>query len=77
MKTTVSSKGQVVLPAELRSLDGIEPGQQFDVERVARGERHEPGEREQAGGRQDEALLGEVLANDGEHGSELNSSDLV
>lgn len=38
MKTTVSSKGQIVLPAELRKQDGIEPGQEFDVERLDRGE---------------------------------------
>ena len=38
VKTTVSSKGQIVLPAELRQLDQIEPGQEFDVERVDRGE---------------------------------------
>ncbi len=38
MKTTVSSKGQIVLPAELRHEDGIEPGQQFEIERVAPGE---------------------------------------
>jgi len=38
MTTTVSSKGQIVLPAELRQRDGIEPGQQFDVERLDRGE---------------------------------------
>lgn len=38
MKTTVSSKGQIVLPAELRQLDDIEPGQEFDVERLERGE---------------------------------------
>ena len=38
MKTTVSSKGQIVLPAELRALDRIEPGQEFDVERLDRGE---------------------------------------
>ena len=38
MKTTVSSKGQIVLPAELRELDRIEPGQEFDIERVDRGE---------------------------------------
>ena len=36
MKTTVSSKGQIVLPAELRQMDRIEPGQEFDVERVDR-----------------------------------------
>lgn len=34
MKTTVSTKGQIVLPAELRQQDGIEPGQEFEVERI-------------------------------------------
>jgi AbrB family looped-hinge helix DNA binding protein len=38
MKTTVSSKGQIVLPAELREQDRIEAGQEFEVERVERGE---------------------------------------
>jgi AbrB family looped-hinge helix DNA binding protein len=38
MKTTISSKGQIVLPAELRQLDGIEAGQEFDVERLDPGE---------------------------------------
>lgn len=38
MRTTVSSKGQIVLPAELRQLDGIEAGQEFDVERLDRGD---------------------------------------
>jgi AbrB family looped-hinge helix DNA binding protein len=38
MKTTVSSKGQVVLPAELRDQDHIEPGQQFSIERLEQGE---------------------------------------
>ena len=38
MRTTVSSKGQIVLPAELRRQDRIEAGQEFDVERVDRGE---------------------------------------
>jgi len=38
MRTTVSSKGQIVLPAELRELDNIKPGQQFEVERVDAGE---------------------------------------
>lgn len=37
MKTTVSSKGQIVLPAALRELDHIEPGEEFDVERLDRG----------------------------------------
>jgi AbrB family looped-hinge helix DNA binding protein len=38
LKTTVSTKGQIVLPAELRQTDGIVPGDQFDVERVGVGE---------------------------------------
>ena len=38
MKTTVSSKGQIVLPAEIRRRDRIEPGQEFEVERLDRGE---------------------------------------
>ena len=38
MKTTVSSKGQIVLPAELRQQDGIMPGQQFRVERLEAGQ---------------------------------------
>jgi AbrB family looped-hinge helix DNA binding protein len=38
MKTTVSSKGQIVLPAEIRRQDRIEAGQQFEVERLGRGE---------------------------------------
>jgi len=38
MKTRISSKGQIVLPVELRRRDGIEPGQTFDIERLDRGE---------------------------------------
>ncbi len=38
MKTRMSSKGQIVLPAELRELDRIRPGQQFEVERLEEGE---------------------------------------
>lgn len=38
MKTTVSSKGQIVLPAAIRQRDAVEPGQEFEVERVGRGE---------------------------------------
>jgi AbrB family looped-hinge helix DNA binding protein len=38
MKTRISSKGQLVLPADLRQKDDIKPGQQFDVERIDRGE---------------------------------------
>lgn len=38
MKTTISSKGQLVIPADLRRLDRIEPGQEFEIERLDRGE---------------------------------------
>ncbi len=38
MKTVVSSKGQIVLPAEFRQLDRVEAGQEFDVERLDRGD---------------------------------------
>jgi AbrB family looped-hinge helix DNA binding protein len=34
----MSSKGQIVLPAEIRQLDGIKPGQEFEVQRVEPGE---------------------------------------
>ncbi len=37
MKTKVSTKGQVVLPAPLREQDDIQPGQEFDVERLEEG----------------------------------------
>jgi hypothetical protein len=38
MKTTMSSKGQIVLPAEFRQMDRIKPGQEFNVERLDRGD---------------------------------------
>jgi AbrB family looped-hinge helix DNA binding protein len=38
MRTTISSKGQIVLPAEFRQQDNILPGQQFEIERLDRGE---------------------------------------
>lgn len=37
MVTTVSSKGQIVLPAEIRRRDNVQPGQEFEVERIERG----------------------------------------
>jgi AbrB family looped-hinge helix DNA binding protein len=37
MKTTLSTRGRILIPAELRRQDGIEPGQQFSVERIAEG----------------------------------------
>lgn len=38
MTTTVTAKGQIVLPAEIRERDGIEPGQEFEIKRIDRGE---------------------------------------
>ena len=38
MITTVSTKGQIIIPAEIRKQDGIESGQEFEVERIDRGE---------------------------------------
>jgi AbrB family looped-hinge helix DNA binding protein len=38
MKTTISSKGQLVLPRSLRDQDGIEAGQEFVIERLRAGE---------------------------------------
>ena len=31
-------KGQIILPADIRRRDRIEPGQEFEVERIDRGE---------------------------------------
>ena len=38
MTTRISSKGQIVLPVEIRERDDIRPGQQFEIERIERGE---------------------------------------
>ena len=38
MKTRVSSKGQIVLPAEVRERDAIRAGQEFEIERIDRGQ---------------------------------------
>ena len=38
MKTTISSQGRIVLPTEIRRQDGIRTGQEFEVERIDRGE---------------------------------------
>lgn len=38
MKTRMSSKGQIVLPAEFRERDAIKEGQVFEIERIDRGE---------------------------------------
>lgn len=37
VRTSISSKGQIVLPAEIRRLDRIEPGEEFEIERVEAG----------------------------------------
>ena len=37
MTTTIFSKGRIILPSEFRRLDGIEPRQEFDIERLDRG----------------------------------------
>lgn len=34
----MSSKGQIVVPAAIRKQDGIQPGQEFEIERLKRGE---------------------------------------
>jgi AbrB family looped-hinge helix DNA binding protein len=38
VRTRVSSKGQIVLPAEVRRQDRVLPGQEFEVERLDRGD---------------------------------------
>jgi bifunctional DNA-binding transcriptional regulator/antitoxin component of YhaV-PrlF toxin-antitoxin module len=38
MKTIISSKGQIVLPAHFREMDDVRPGQEFDIERLEKGE---------------------------------------
>lgn len=38
MRTTVSTKGQIILPAEIRRADDIRSGQEFEIERLDRGE---------------------------------------
>jgi AbrB family looped-hinge helix DNA binding protein len=38
MQTTLSSKGQVILPAELRERDAIAPGARFEVKRLRAGQ---------------------------------------
>jgi AbrB family looped-hinge helix DNA binding protein len=37
MLTTISSKGQVVIPAEIREQDKIIAGQKFEIERLESG----------------------------------------
>lgn len=38
MRTTLSTKGQVVIPAEIRRQDEIAPGEEFEIERIDRGD---------------------------------------
>lgn len=38
MTTIISSKGQIVLPVEIRRQDDIKPGQEFEIQRLDRGE---------------------------------------
>jgi AbrB family looped-hinge helix DNA binding protein len=38
MRTTVSTKGQIIIPAEIRHEDDIKSGQEFEIERLDRGE---------------------------------------
>ena len=37
MRITVSTKGQIILPAEIRREDDINPGQEFEIKRIDRG----------------------------------------
>jgi AbrB family looped-hinge helix DNA binding protein len=38
VRTTLSTKGQIVLPADIRRQDGLEAGHVFEVERLDRGD---------------------------------------
>lgn len=38
MRTRISTKGQIVLPADVRQRDDIAPGDEFEIERIDRGE---------------------------------------
>lgn len=38
MNTRLTSKGQIVLPAELREEDRLVPGQTFEIQRISAGE---------------------------------------
>ena len=37
-KLTISSGGEIILPAEMRREDNIKSGQEFVIERIGRGE---------------------------------------
>ena len=38
MRTTVSTNGRIIIPAQIRREDGIQPGHEFEIERIDRGE---------------------------------------
>src|SRR6185436_16003676 len=38
MRTTISTKGQIILPAEIRREDDIKSGQEFEIKRIDCGE---------------------------------------
>jgi AbrB family looped-hinge helix DNA binding protein len=38
MKTVVSTKGQIIIPIELRTEDSISPGDSFEIQKVRSGE---------------------------------------
>jgi len=38
VKTTISTKGQLIIPAELRAEDSISAGDTFDIKKVRKGE---------------------------------------
>ena len=38
MRTRVSSRGRIILPAEVRRRDEVEAGQDFEIERLGRGD---------------------------------------
>jgi len=38
VRTSISTKGQIELPADIRRRDGLKAGQVFDVERRDRGD---------------------------------------
>jgi AbrB family looped-hinge helix DNA binding protein len=58
MKTTVSTKGRIVLPARIRRLDGVKPGQVFEIGRIGRGDYRLKREE----GRRDAGLVDLLLA---------------
>ena len=38
MRTTISTNGRIIIPAQIRREDGIQPGQEFEIERIDRAE---------------------------------------